>query len=122
MIDVFDNAGRKLYTVEIEDVNSIEKLNKEQVIDYFTKKCLDLKNKIATTASGFKVPLAPFFGQLAVAPSPEFGRQNSKEPREFGGNLDCKEMVAGSKIYLPVWNDGALFSTGDGHAAQGDGG
>ena len=82
---------------------------------------LDLKNKIATTASGFKVPLAPFFGQLAVAPGPEFGRQNSKEPREFGGNLDCKEMVAGSKIYLPVWNDGALFSTGDGHAAQGDG-
>ena len=50
-----------------------------------------------------------------------FGRQNSKEPREFGGNLDCKELTAGSTIYLPVWNEGALFSTGDGHAAQGDG-
>jgi acetamidase/formamidase len=50
-----------------------------------------------------------------------FGRQNSKEPREFGGNLDCKELIAGSTIYLPVWNEGALFSTGDGHAAQGDG-
>jgi acetamidase/formamidase len=75
----------------------------------------------ATLPSGLKVPLRPFFGQLAVAPPKEFGRQNSKEPREFGGNLDCKELIAGSTIYLPVWNNGALFSTGDGHAAQGDG-
>ena len=82
---------------------------------------LDLKANVATMPSGFKIPLAPFFGQLAVAPAEVFGRQNSKEPREFGGNLDCKELTAGSKIYLPVWNDGALFSTGDGHAAQGDG-
>lgn len=82
---------------------------------------IDLKANIATMPSGIKIPLAPFFGQLAVAPGAVFGRQNSKEPREFGGNLDCKELVAGSTIYLPVWNDGALFSTGDGHAAQGDG-
>ena len=82
---------------------------------------LDLKSMTATLPSGFKVPLKPFFGQLAVQPPASFGRQNSKEPREFGGNLDCKDMVAGSTIYLPVWNDGALFSTGDGHAAQGDG-
>ena len=82
---------------------------------------LDKKNNIATLPSGLKVPLRPFFGQLAVAPPRYFGRQNSKEPREFGGNLDCKELVAGSTIYLPVWNEGALFSTGDGHAAQGDG-
>ena len=82
---------------------------------------LDLKANVATMPSGFKIPLAPFFGQLAVAPAEVFGRQNSKEPREFGGNLDCKELTAGSTIYLPVWNDGALFSTGDGHAAQGDG-
>jgi acetamidase/formamidase len=80
-----------------------------------------LKSMTATLPSGFKVPLKPFFGQLAVQPPAAFGRQNSKEPREFGGNLDCKELVAGSTIYLPVWNDGALFSTGDGHAAQGDG-
>ena len=65
--------------------------------------------------------MRPFFGQLAVAPPKAFGRQNSKEPREFGGNIDCKELTAGSTIYLPVWNEGALFSTGDGHAAQGDG-
>jgi acetamidase/formamidase len=82
---------------------------------------LDLKAMVATLPSGFKVPLKPFFGQLAVQPAAAFGRQNSKEPREFGGNLDCKDLVAGSTIYLPVWNEGALFSTGDGHAAQGDG-
>jgi len=80
-----------------------------------------LKANVARTASGYKIPMAPFFGQLAVAPAAVFGRQNSKEPREFGGNLDCKELTAGSTIYLPVWNEGALFSTGDGHAAQGDG-
>lgn len=82
---------------------------------------LDLCSNEAIMPSGFKIPLAPFFGQLAVAPAAAFGRQNSKEPREFGGNLDCKELTAGSAIYLPVWNEGALFSTGDGHAAQGDG-
>lgn len=82
---------------------------------------LDAKSNTARLPSGIKVPMRPFFGQLAVAPRREFGRQNSKEPREFGGNLDCKELVAGSTIYLPVWNKGALFSTGDGHAAQGDG-
>lgn len=82
---------------------------------------LDLTANVATMPSGFRIPLAPFFGQLAVAPAAVFGRQNSKEPREFGGNLDCKELVAGSTVYLPIWNEGALFSTGDGHAAQGDG-
>lgn len=82
---------------------------------------LDAEAGVAVLPSGLKVPMRPFFGQLAVAPPKAFGRQNSKEPREFGGNLDCKELVAGSTIYLPVWNEGALFSTGDGHAAQGDG-
>jgi acetamidase/formamidase len=82
---------------------------------------LDREAKLATMPSGLKVPLAPFFGQLAVAPPRAYGKQNSKEPREFGGNLDCKDLIAGSTIYLPVWNDGALFSTGDGHAAQGHG-
>ena len=82
---------------------------------------LDRNRGVAVLPSGLEVPLRPFFGQLAVAPPKAFGRQNSKEPREFGGNLDCKELTAGSTIYLPVWNDGALFSTGDGHAVQGDG-
>jgi acetamidase/formamidase len=82
---------------------------------------LDQASNMAILPSGLKVPMVPFFGQLAVAPPKAYGRQNSKEPREFGGNLDCKDLVAGSTIYLPVWNDGALFSTGDGHAAQGHG-
>jgi acetamidase/formamidase len=82
---------------------------------------LDRSAMLATMPSGMKVPLSPFFGQLAVAPPKAYGKQNSKEPREFGGNLDCKDLVAGTTIYLPVWNDGALFSTGDGHAAQGHG-
>jgi acetamidase/formamidase len=82
---------------------------------------LDKASNTAALPSGLKVPMAPFFGQLAVAPPKAFGRQNSKEPREFGGNLDCKDLIAGSTIYLPIWNDGALFSTGDGHAAQGHG-
>jgi acetamidase/formamidase len=82
---------------------------------------LDKKSNMAILPSGLKVPMRPFFGQLAVAPAKNFGRQNSKEPREFGGNIDCRELTAGSAIYLPVWNEGALFSTGDGHAAQGDG-
>jgi acetamidase/formamidase len=82
---------------------------------------LDRQSNMAILPSGLKVPMRPFFGQLAVAPPKSFGRQNSKEPREFGGNIDCKELTAGSTIYLPVWNEGALFSTGDGHAAQGDG-
>ena len=82
---------------------------------------LDRERNRATLPSGLTVPMRPFFGQLAVAPPKAFGRQNSKEPREFGGNIDCKELVAGSTIYLPVLNEGALFSTGDGHAAQGDG-
>ena len=82
---------------------------------------LDNKRNMAVLPSGLEVPMRPFFGQLAVAPPKDVGRQNSKEPREFGGNLDCRELTAGSTIYLPVWNEGALFSTGDGHAAQGDG-
>lgn len=82
---------------------------------------LDEASNMATLPSGVKVPMAPFFGQLAVAPPKANGKQNSKEPRNFGGNLDCKDLVAGSTIYLPVWNEGALFSTGDGHAAQGHG-
>ena len=82
---------------------------------------LDKKSNMAVLSSGLQVPMRPFFGQIAVAPAKDFGRQNSKEPREFGGNLDCKELTAGSTIYLPVWNEGGLFSTGDGHAAQGDG-
>ena len=50
-----------------------------------------------------------------------YGRISSKEPREHGGNMDNKELVAGTTLFLPVWNEGALFSVGDGHGLQGDG-
>jgi len=90
---------------------------------YFHSTILELdrtKNQ-AVMPCGLRVPMRPFFGQIAVAPRIDYGRQNSKEPRDFGGNLDCKELTAGSTLYLPVLSPGALFSTGDGHAAQGDG-
>jgi acetamidase/formamidase len=56
-----------------------------------------------------------------VAPPPNYGLCSSVEPREFGGNLDCKEFVVGTSLYLPVFVPGANFSCGDGHAVQGDG-
>ena len=70
---------------------------------------------------GPSVPLSPFFGIMATAPRPEYGRISSVEPREFGGNMDCKEFVAGTSLFLPVFVPGANFSAGDGHAVQGDG-
>ena len=70
---------------------------------------------------GPTLPLQPFFGILATAPRPVYGRVSSVEPREFGGNIDCKEFVAGTSLFLPVFVPGANFSAGDGHAVQGDG-
>jgi acetamidase/formamidase len=82
---------------------------------------LDLERGVASVAGGFEIPARPFFGQLAVQPPLAAGRQSSKEPREYGGNLDCKELTAGATIYLPCWVPGGGFSTGDGHWSQGDG-
>jgi acetamidase/formamidase len=65
--------------------------------------------------------LRPFFGILAVAPPPAYGPCSSVEPREFGGNMDNKEFLVGTSLYLPVFVPGANFSAGDGHAVQGDG-
>ena len=70
---------------------------------------------------GQAVPLRPFFGVMAVAPPPAWGAVSTLPPRRNGGNLDNKELVAGTTLYLPVFVDGALFSVGDGHGAQGDG-
>ena len=82
---------------------------------------LDVQSGTATLPWGLKLPLAPFFGVMAVAPPPGWGRISTIEPRAHGGNLDNKELVAGTTLYLPVFNKGALFSCGDGHGAQGDG-
>ena len=67
-----------------------------------------------------ELDLAPFLGVLGMPP-PEPGVHSTIPPRRWGGNLDCKELVAGTTLYLPIPVDGALFSAGDGHAAQGDG-
>jgi acetamidase/formamidase len=80
---------------------------------------LDDRNKVAEFAPGIRIPVRPFFGNLGVAP-PE-GRLSSGPPAYNGGNMDNKWLVAGTKLYLPVQVPGALFSVGDGHAAQGDG-
>jgi acetamidase/formamidase len=82
---------------------------------------IDLKAMTCKLPWGAIVPLSPFFGILAVAPPPNYGLCSSVEPREFGGNLDCKEFVAGTSLFLPVFVPGANFSCGDGHAVQGDG-
>jgi acetamidase/formamidase len=66
------------------------------------------------------VPLRPFLGVMGVARG-EDGAFRTRAPGPFGGNLDVRELCAGSRLYLPVYNSGALFSCGDGHAAQGDG-
>ena len=81
-------------------------------------------NREAMTAEffpGIVVPLKPFFGSMGVAPPPEVGRVSSNPPSRFAGNMDNKELVAGSTLYIPVFVPGALFAVGDGHAAQGDG-
>ncbi len=70
---------------------------------------------------GPTLPLRPFFGTAGVAPPPRYGRLSSKEPREHGGNMDCKELSVGATIFFPVWVPGANFSVGDGHGRQGDG-
>src|SRR5499426_256693 len=82
---------------------------------------LDRKTMTAELFPGIVVPLRPFFGSMGVAPAPELGRVSSNTPGRHAGNLDNKELVVGSTLYIPVFVRGALFQIGDGHAAQGDG-
>ncbi|MGA7325231.1 MAG: acetamidase/formamidase family protein [Rhodomicrobium sp.] len=82
---------------------------------------IDLETGYAEVAPGVSILTRPFFGQLGVAPPTAWGRIDSRPPNRHGGNIDNKELVKGTRLLLPTWNDGALFSTGDGHAAQGDG-
>ncbi|HEX3760206.1 MAG TPA: acetamidase/formamidase family protein [Kofleriaceae bacterium] len=70
---------------------------------------------------GIVVPLHPFFGSMGVAPAPDAGRVSSVPPGRHAGNLDNRELVAGSTLYIPIFAAGALFEIGDGHVAQGDG-
>jgi acetamidase/formamidase len=82
---------------------------------------LDRKTMTAEFMPGIVIPLHPFYGSIGVAPAPELGRVSSNPPGKHAGNLDNKELVAGSILYIPVFAPGALFEIGDGHAAQGDG-
>ena len=85
--------------------------------------------EVAFFSDDIQVPLAPFMGILAVAPDPVVGEpgvavegvQGSRPPGAFGGNLDVKDLTAGTTVYLPVFHPGALFYVGDPHGAQGDG-
>ena len=85
--------------------------------------------EVALFSPDIQVPLAPFMGIMAVAPDPVVGEpgvtvpgvQSSRPPGAFGGNMDVKDLKAGTTLYLPVFHPGALFYTGDPHGAQGDG-
>jgi len=82
---------------------------------------LDRAGMTAEFAPGIVIPLRPFFGSMGVAPAPEAGRLSSNPPGRHAGNLDNRELIAGSTLYIPVFARGALFEIGDGHVAQGDG-
>lgn len=82
---------------------------------------MDRKAMTATFLPGIVLPLRPFFGSMGVAPPPALGRVSSNPPGIHAGNLDNKELVAGTTLWIPVHVPGALFEIGDGHAAQGDG-
>jgi acetamidase/formamidase len=74
----------------------------------------------ARSERGIAVPIEPFPGVMGVALDTP-GEHSTMPPRKNGGNMDIKQLSGGSRLYLPVWVEGALFSVGDGHAAQGDG-
>ena len=83
---------------------------------------LDLQKQTVEYAPGIVVPLKPFWGIIGVAPPPKMGRVSSGPPNIFGGNMDNRDLVAGTTLYLPVsMLPGALLSVGDGHAAEGEG-
>jgi acetamidase/formamidase len=82
---------------------------------------LNREGMIASFAPGIELPLHPFFGSMGVAPPEAYGRISSAPPGIHGGNMDNKELVAGTTLYLPVQVRGALFEIGDGHAGQGNG-
>jgi acetamidase/formamidase len=126
-------------TAEPGDVLEVTVLSVDLAIDYGYNGCsgfipancekgakqkifvLDRKTMTSEFAPGIVIPLKPFFGSMGVAPEPSIGRVSSNPPGRHAGNLDNKELVAGSTLYIPVFVPGALFEVGDGHAAQGDG-
>ena len=88
--------------------------------EYFLIWDIDPKKGICRSHMGHCVPLSPFMGVMAVAPDSD-DYVKTHVPGPYGANMDCRDITAGSILYLPVYTEGALFSTGDGHARQGDG-
>jgi acetamidase/formamidase len=82
---------------------------------------IDRDRRVACLPWDMEVPLRPFFGVMCVAPPAEWGELSTVPPRRNGGNLDNRELVEGTTLFLPVFVEDALFSAGDGHGAQGDG-
>ncbi|THD57624.1 acetamidase/formamidase family protein [Phenylobacterium sp.] len=82
---------------------------------------LDREKMVARFGPNITIPLHPFFGSMGVAPPPELGKWDSTPPTVIGGNMDNKELVAGTTLFLPVFVKGGLFEVGDGHAGQGNG-
>ena len=82
---------------------------------------LDKERMVAKFAPGIEIPLHPFFGSMGEAPPESYGRLDSAPPGIHAGNMDNKELVVGTTLYLPVHVKGALFEVGDGHAGQGNG-
>lgn len=82
---------------------------------------IDVANRTATDDRGHTVGLRPFLGVIGLPPAAP-GEHSTIPPRtEGGGNIDCRELIAGSTLHLPVTVPGALLCLGDGHGAQGDG-
>jgi acetamidase/formamidase len=82
---------------------------------------LDLARNVALFSDALELPLHPFMGIMAVAPPRDLGLVSSRPPSRWGGNMDFNKLNVGATLYLPVFNNGALFFTGDSHAVQGDG-
>jgi len=82
---------------------------------------LDTARGVARFADNIEIPLHPFFGSMGVAPPESAGRVSSAPPGLHAGNLDNKDLIAGTKLFIPVHVAGALFEVGDGHAGQGNG-
>ncbi len=82
---------------------------------------LDRDKMLAHFAPGIEIPLHPFFGSMGIAPPESAGRVDSAPPWMHAGNMDNKELVAGTTLYIPIHAKGALFEVGDGHAGQGNG-
>jgi acetamidase/formamidase len=111
------NAGSTL-AVHVDEV--VPEAWGETLTEWPHRIIWELDGAVGRASTGQVVPLRPFLGVMGMPPV-GYGAHSTIPPRPQGGNIDCKELVAGTTLFLPIPVDGALFSAGDGHAAQGDG-